>query len=119
MTSILVIDDNPAIIKLMAKILKANDFEVSTASDGESGIKKLEKNDYDLVFTDLMMPDISGMEVLEHVISKSPKTMCIILTGHGTIKSAVDATSRKKISDLKRSCVENIIIPTWWGQARP
>jgi DNA-binding NtrC family response regulator len=94
MTSILVIDDNPAIIKLMAKILKANDYEVSTASGGESGIKKLEKNDYDLVFTDLMMPDISGMEVLEHVISKSPKTMCIILTAHGTIKSSVDAIKK-------------------------
>ncbi|MGD2030792.1 MAG: sigma-54 dependent transcriptional regulator [Desulfobacterales bacterium] len=94
MTSILVIDDNPSIIKLMAKILKENDYEVSTASDGESGIKRLEKNDYDLVFTDLMMPDISGMEVLEHVISKSPKTMCIILTGHGTIKSSVDAIKK-------------------------
>ncbi len=94
MTSILVIDDNPAIIKLMAKILKANDYEVSTAAGGESGIKKLKKNDYDLVFTDLMMPDISGMEVLEHVISKSPKTMCIILTAHGTIKSSVDAIKK-------------------------
>jgi DNA-binding NtrC family response regulator len=94
MTSILVIDDNPAIIKLMAKILKANDYEVSTALGGELGIKKLEKNDYDLVFTDLMMPDISGMEVLEHVISKSLKTMCIILTAHGTIKSSVDAIKK-------------------------
>ena len=91
MTNILVIDDDPAIIKLMAKILKANDYEVSTASGGGSGIKKLDKNNYDLVFTDLMMPDIDGMEVLEHVISKSPKTMCIILTAHGTIKSSVDA----------------------------
>jgi len=94
MTSILVIDDNPEIIKLMAKILKANDYEVSTALGGELGIKKLEKNDYDLVFTDLMMPDISGMEVLEHVISKSPKAMCIILTAHGTIKSSVDAIKK-------------------------
>jgi len=94
MTGILVIDDNPAIIKLIAKILKANDYEVSTASGGESGIKKLEKNDYDLVFTDLMMPDIGGMEVLEHVISNSPKTMCIILTAHGTIKSSVDAIKK-------------------------
>jgi two-component system, NtrC family, response regulator PilR len=94
MTSILVIDDNPEIIKLMAKILKANDYEVSTALGGELGIKKLEKNDYDLVFSDLMMPDISGMEVLEHVISKSPKTMCIILTAHGTIKSSVDAIKK-------------------------
>jgi DNA-binding NtrC family response regulator len=94
MTNILVIDDNPSIIKLMAKILKANDYEVSTASGGESGIKKLDKDEYDLVFTDLMMPDIGGMEVLEHVISKSPKTMCIILTAHGTIKSSVDAIKK-------------------------
>ena len=94
MTNILVIDDNPSIIKLMSKILKANDYEVSTASGGEAGIKKLDKNDYDLVFTDLMMPDIGGMEVLEHVISKSPKTMCIILTAHGTIKSSVDAIKK-------------------------
>jgi DNA-binding NtrC family response regulator len=78
----------------MAKILKANDYEVSTASGGESGIKKLDKDEYDLVFTDLMMPDIGGMEVLEHVISKSPKTMCIILTAHGTIKSSVDAIKK-------------------------
>jgi DNA-binding NtrC family response regulator len=94
MTSILVIDDNPSIIKLMAKILEANDYEVSTASGGESGIKEIDKNDYDIVFTDLMMPDIGGMEVLEHVISKSPKTMCIILTAHGTIKSSVDAIKK-------------------------
>jgi len=94
MTNILVIDDNPSIIKLMAKILKANNYEVSTASAGESGIKKFDQNDYDIVFTDLMMPGIDGMEVLEHVISKSPKTMCIILTAHGTIKSSVDAIKK-------------------------
>jgi DNA-binding NtrC family response regulator len=94
MTNILVIDDNPSIIKLMAKILKANDYEVSTALGGELGIKKLDKNDYDLVFTDLMMPGIDGMEVLEHVISRSPETMCIILTAHGTIKSSVDAIKK-------------------------
>jgi len=94
MTRILVIDDNPAITKLMAKILRADDYKVTTASSGELGIKKLDKNDYDLVFTDLMMPDISGMDVLEHVISKSQKTMCIILTAHGTIKSSVDAIKK-------------------------
>ncbi|MBW2642250.1 MAG: sigma-54-dependent Fis family transcriptional regulator [Deltaproteobacteria bacterium] len=94
MTRILVIDDNPAITKLMAKILRANDYKVTIAPSGELGIKKLDKNDYDLVFTDLMMPDISGMDVLEHVISKSQKTMCIILTAHGTIKSSVDAIKK-------------------------
>jgi DNA-binding NtrC family response regulator len=94
MARILVIDDNPAILKLMARILKANDYEVTTAYNGKSGIKKLDRNDYELVFTDLMMPDISGMGVLEHVMSKSPKTLCIILTAHGTIKNSVDAIKK-------------------------
>jgi DNA-binding NtrC family response regulator len=74
--------------------LKANDYEVTTAYNGKSGIKKLDRNDYEIVFTDLMMPDISGMEVLEHVMSKSPKTLCIILTAHGTIKGSVDAIKK-------------------------
>ena len=91
MATILVIDDDPRILKLIVKILKVNDYKVVTASNGESGIKKLESNDYDLVFTDLIMPDIGGMEVLNHAMAKSPKTMCIIITGHGTIKSSVEA----------------------------
>jgi DNA-binding NtrC family response regulator len=61
---------------------------------GESAIKKLESNDYDMVLTDLMMPDIDGMQVLEHVKSKASRTMCIILTGHGTIKSSVKAIKK-------------------------
>ncbi len=91
MATILVIDDDPRILKLIVKILMVNDYKVVTASNGESGIKKLESNDYDLVFTDLIMPDIGGMEVLNHAMAKSPKTMCIIITGHGTIKSSVEA----------------------------
>ncbi len=91
MATILVIDDDPRILKLIVKILMVNDYKVVTASNGESGIKKLESNDYDLVFTDLIMPDIGGMEILNHAMAKSPKTMCIIITGHGTIKSSVEA----------------------------
>jgi DNA-binding NtrC family response regulator len=71
--------------------LKTVDYEVSTAPDGESGIKELEADNYDLVITDLMMPGVGGMEVLDHVLNNSPKTMCIILTGYGTIKSSVEA----------------------------
>jgi DNA-binding NtrC family response regulator len=91
MARILVIDDDPVILKVIADILKTVDYEVSTAPDGESGIKELEADNYDLVITDLMMPGVGGMEVLDHVLANSPKTMCIILTGYGTIKSSVEA----------------------------
>jgi two-component system, NtrC family, response regulator PilR len=91
MARILVIDDDPVILKVISDILKTVDYEVSTAPDGKSGIKRLEADNYDLVITDLMMPGVGGMEVLDHVLNNSPKTMCIILTGYGTIKSSVEA----------------------------
>ena len=94
MAKILVVDDNPDVLKLIANILESNDYEVKTASSGASAIKELESNDYDMVLTDLMMPDVDGMQVLENAILKIPKTMCIILTGHGTIKSSVEAIKK-------------------------
>jgi DNA-binding NtrC family response regulator len=94
MAKILIVDDNPEVLKLIANILETNEYEVETVSRGESAIKKLESNDYDMVLTDLMMPDVDGMQVLEHVKSRASKTMCIILTGHGTIKSSVKAIKK-------------------------
>jgi len=94
MPRILVIDDDPVILEVITKILKTNSYEVIAAPDGKSGIKKLESNSFDLVLTDLMMPDVDGLEVLDCVVTNSPKTKCIILTGYGTIKSSVDAIKK-------------------------
>ncbi|MBW1857064.1 MAG: response regulator, partial [Deltaproteobacteria bacterium] len=94
MVRILVIDDDPVILEVITKILKTNSYEVIAAPNGESGIKRLESNSFDLVLTDLMMPDVDGLEVLDRVVTKSPKTKCIILTGYGTIKSSVDAIKK-------------------------
>ncbi len=91
MPRILIIDDDPVILKVIADILKSNGNEVVAAPNGESGIKKLERNYFDLVLTDLVMPDVGGMEVLNYIVNKATKTQCIILTGYGTIKSSVDA----------------------------
>jgi len=94
MTKILVIDDDPVILEVISEILKTNGYKVVTAPDGESGIKKIEKNQYDLVLTDLQMPDVGGMEVLDFIMTRSPETKGIILTGYGTIKSSVEAMKK-------------------------
>jgi len=94
MVRILVIDDDPVILEVITKILKTNSYEVVAAPNGKSGIKQLESNSFDLVLTDLVMPDVDGLEVLNHVVTKSPKTKCIILTGYGTIKSSVDSIKK-------------------------
>jgi len=94
MARILVIDDNRDVLKAIVKVLDTNGHETVAAFDGESGIKELEGDEFDIALTDLKMPGISGMEVLDHIVGKVPKTMCIILTGHGTIKSSVAAIKK-------------------------
>ena len=94
MARILVIDDDPVILEVITKILKTHSYEVIAAPNGASGIKQLESNSFDLVLTDLMMPDVDGLDVLNHVVTTSPKTKCIILTGYGTIKSSVDSIKK-------------------------
>ena len=62
---ILVIDDSPEILTLFSEYLKAEGFEVETSADGARGIEMIEKKFYDLIVTDLKMPGVDGMKVLE------------------------------------------------------
>jgi len=91
MERLLIIDDDPAHLKVVAAALERKGYDVTSAPDGESGIEELENSSFDLVLTDLMMPGIDGMGVLNHVVAHCPQTICIILTGHATIKGAVEA----------------------------
>jgi len=88
---ILVIDDSPEILRLFSDYLRAEGYEVDTAEDGSRGIGLVGKNSYDMILTDLKMPGIDGMEVLKFINEHSPDSLCIILTGYGTVKNAVEA----------------------------
>ncbi len=88
---ILVIDDSPEILRLFSEYLRTEGYEVDTAENGPQGIGLVEKNFYDLILTDLKMPGIDGMEVLKFINEHSPDSLCIILTGYGTVKNAVEA----------------------------
>ncbi|MGB9698122.1 MAG: sigma-54-dependent transcriptional regulator [Thermodesulfobacteriota bacterium] len=89
--NILIIDDSPEIVTQFSNFLKEEGFEVETALDGQAGISKIEKRFYDLIVTDLKMPGLDGMQVLKYVQENSPDSICIILTGYGTVKNAVEA----------------------------
>jgi DNA-binding NtrC family response regulator len=94
MARVLIVDDDPVILEVIGEILTANGYEVVAAPNGVAGIRELERRYFDLILTDLVMPDVDGMDVLDHVVTKSPKAICIILTGHGTIKSSVEAIKK-------------------------
>ncbi len=89
--TILIIDDEKNIREGLATNFELEDYNVKTAATGEEGFKLIEKGDVDLVITDLRMPGISGEQVLAKVTTEIPGIPVIVLTGHGSIDSAVDA----------------------------
>ncbi|MCP3874014.1 MAG: response regulator [Desulfobacteraceae bacterium] len=81
---ILIIDDEPAILKLMGKSLSRVGYVVDTAENGEDGIKKIDRNKYSLILTDIKMPGITGSHVLEYVRNKSFQKETPIIGMSGT-----------------------------------
>jgi len=88
---ILVIDDEDFILQLAKDILTKTNYEVKTISDGNEGIRLLENGKFDLLLTDIRMPDISGLDVIKHVRTANKEIPIIIITGHGTLEIAVNA----------------------------
>ncbi len=91
--TILIVDDEHNTREAMARYLKAR-FEVATAADGEAAIELLKEKNFDLVLTDLRMPNADGMSVLEAAQSKADRPLCILLTAYGSIENAVQAVKK-------------------------
>ncbi len=89
--SILVVDDEPAMRLLVSSILKDQGHEVTTAANGEEALQLTARRHYHLVITDLKMPGMSGVDLLEHIKREDPETAVILLTAFGTVEGAVAA----------------------------
>ena len=109
---ILLIDDSTDILENLSEYLRNDGYEVDTAANGESGISMIEKKYYDIVLTDLMMPSVDGMEVLKYVTKSSPDSICIILTGYGTVKNAVEAMKLGAYQYLSKPLMMDEILVT-------
>ncbi len=81
---ILVVDDDPVVRKSFDRVLSGKGYAVITAESGEEALRKLNEEKYDLVYTDIRMPGISGLEVAEEVKARKPWTPVVIITGYGT-----------------------------------
>jgi CheY-like chemotaxis protein len=81
---VLVVDDDPAVRKSIDRILSSKGYAVITAESGEEALRKLNEEKYDLVYTDIRMPGMSGLEVAEQVKARKPWTPVVIITGYGT-----------------------------------
>jgi DNA-binding NtrC family response regulator len=91
MSTILIIDDERPIRSAMRDILEYEKYKVDEAEDGAVGIQKVDANKYDLVLCDIKMPKKDGSEVLTHILENHPDVPVVMISGHGTIETAVDA----------------------------
>jgi DNA-binding NtrC family response regulator len=91
---ILVIDDEPDIRESLEALLSSEGYRVELAANATEGLKRLESSVYDLVLLDLMMPDKSGMQVLEEVRERDRETPIFMITAYGSVEGAVEALKR-------------------------
>jgi two-component system nitrogen regulation response regulator NtrX len=90
--SVLIVDDEPSILKTLGGLLSDEGFEVITAPNGYEALKIIDAESPDLVLLDIWMPGIDGIETLKEIRKENPYIQVIIITGHGTIETAVKAT---------------------------
>ncbi len=94
MSNILLIDDEKAIRKTLGEILSYEGYKIDEAVDGEDGLTQFKAKAYDLVLCDIKMPKLDGIEFLEKARAINPDIPIIMISGHGTIETAVEAVKK-------------------------
>src|SRR6201996_4875513 len=94
MAKILIIDDERAIRSTLREILEYEDYEVEDVDNGIDGLEMIRSNEYDLVLCDIKMNRMDGMEVLSEGLSIRPDLPFIMISGHGTVETAVEASKK-------------------------
>ena len=108
MARLLIVDDEKSIRTTLKEILEYEKYSVDEAKDGEEALMLISKNDYDVVLCDIKMPKIDGIEVLEKAMELGKDTQFIMISAHGNIETAVEATKKgaydfiQKPPDLNR-----------------
>ncbi len=94
METVLIVDDEKNYPLILAAVLEEEGFETMTANSGQEAIEILSNSDVDLVLTDMKMPSMDGIELLENVKAKDPELPVIMMTAYGTVEKAVEAMQK-------------------------
>jgi len=109
--SILIVDDEPSILKSLHGLLTDEGFLVTTASNGYEALKIIDSESPDLVLLDIWMPGIDGIETLKVIKKENPFIQVIIITGHGTVETAVTATKNGAFDLIEKPLsIDKIIV---------
>lgn len=109
--TILIVDDEPSIISSLEGLLSDEGFEVVTAANGYECLQTIEKEAPDLVLLDIWMPGIDGIETLKEIKKENPKLPVIMISGHGTIETAVTATKHGAYNFIEKPIsIDKVIV---------
>jgi len=100
--NVLIVDDEKNIRLTLSQAINSIGMDTDSAINGEEALKKIQKNEYCLVLLDLKMPGMNGMEVLRRLSTERPDIKIIIITAHGTIDSAVEATKLGAVDFIQK-----------------
>ncbi|MBQ9476629.1 MAG: sigma-54-dependent Fis family transcriptional regulator [Bacteroidales bacterium] len=112
MMKILIIDDERAIRNSLKEILSDEGYEVETAEDGAIGLEMAGKQHFDVIFCDIKMPNMDGMEVLENLEKEGTDAAVVMISGHGDIDSAVDCIKKGAFDFIQKPLDLNRILIT-------
>ncbi len=112
MPQILIIDDEAAIRSTLKEILEYEDYQVDEAEDGSVGLKKAMDTPYDIIFCDIKMPKMDGLEVLEKLKLAEVDSPVIMISGHGTVETAVEALKKGAYDFIEKPLDLNRILVT-------
>ncbi len=112
MSKILIIDDERAIRRALREILEFEEFEVDEAENGREGLDKAKSDNYDIIFCDIKMPELDGMEVLEGLLKAKVDSPVIMISGHGNIETAVQAIKKGAFDFIEKPLDLNRILVT-------
>jgi DNA-binding NtrC family response regulator len=88
-----VVDDDPGILEMLSEVVSRKGFKVVTVASGEQALEQLDKQHFDLIFLDLVLPGMSGAEALQAIKEKDKRAVVVIVTGYGDDPIAMDAMS--------------------------
>jgi DNA-binding NtrC family response regulator len=117
---ILLVDDEASIRLTLGALLERTGYDVTSAESGEQAVQLLERQPFDLLLTDLMMPGIDGMQVVAAARQRQPNVTAIVLTGHGSLETAIDGLHQQIFDYLLKTSTPDEVIARqrWAGSAR-
>jgi signal transduction histidine kinase len=108
-TRILLVDDEPGIRKVLGITLADGGYSVTTAENGEEALRRFREHRPDVVLTDIKMPDMDGIELLQHIKAESPDTEVVMFTGHGDMELAIKSLKHDATDFVTKPINEDVL----------